>query len=611
MLLGRRRSRVSSRLPDPPRPLSQLGHEGSRHLRPERLPSAGRERTVTIRVIDLTPDTVQTIQQLGPALRRLDLSNLYLLELHEDMLKDLSGLQKLDVSYNELTEEGFPAAVKKLENLMEISAHYNNLSKIPKVFRRLKNLTRLKLGYNSLQNIEGVEKLRRLNVLVLDHNKVEKLGKELLGNLRKLEVLHCGFNQLKEIPTDIRHLKYLKDIDISNNRLSLLPKELFMLAHLEVVNASGNQISRVPSTLMRRKITKKRLAFVDLSENTVIKFPEHLILVTDKLDLSWNKIKSIQGNLIKKLDFDTDQVLHLHDNPVINPPAHICDCGLKAIMNYYQEGKAYMKVYQGLKVLVLGPQQSGKSSLVQSLVDQQPRLTDSEDTSVGVELYDMSIELPADEEPPNTPENITQNGEINGQTSDTESENESAKLPRPPAVKSLNLSIWDFSGHPFYRMSHYRFLEQPSLILLVFDLTKYNPDTFQDDIGTWLDWVIAKMNKLVVLPVGTHADKLPKSKVNVICEEVSNKLKEYVQNYRKSLEREIKRIEGREHISPSLSEQLKLYVNLLKVKCTINEQVMAVSSADLRGTEELLKQVERMALDKESFPEVEDLKFNI
>ncbi len=50
-----------------------------------------------------------------------------------------------------------------------------------------------------------------------------------------------------------------------------------------------------------------------------------------------------------------------------------------------------LKVYQGIRVLVVGSHQSGKSSLVQSLVDQQPRLVDSDHSTEGVEFDSTTL----------------------------------------------------------------------------------------------------------------------------------------------------------------------------------------------------------------------------
>jgi hypothetical protein len=63
-------------------------------------------------------------------------------------------------------------------------------------------------------------------------------------------------------------------------------------------------------------------------------------------------VQVIPSNLIKKLDWGTEQQLNVGENPLSNPPLEVCECGLRSIMQYFQEAKTDMKVYQGLKVRV-------------------------------------------------------------------------------------------------------------------------------------------------------------------------------------------------------------------------------------------------------------------
>lgn len=187
------------RAPPATMPMAQLGFEGSRHLEPDRLPSGRHERARTVRVIDLNQDTITSLKQIADGLRRLDLSSLKLETLSEELIECLSGLERLDIGFNRLTDESIPACFGKLENLIELSAHYNKLSSVPKTLRKLKNVSRLKLGHNQLDNLDGVERLRKLQVLVVEDNCLENVPREMYQNLKKLEMWHVGHNQLKVI----------------------------------------------------------------------------------------------------------------------------------------------------------------------------------------------------------------------------------------------------------------------------------------------------------------------------------------------------------------------------------------------------------------------------
>lgn len=280
---------------------------------------------------------------------RLDLSTLCLAKLNEEFIGSLLALERLDVSNNKLDEDSFPNVFKKLEKLVELNVQKNNLTVLPPVVKRLKELRRLKLGNNKLSSTEGIEKLKKLQILLLDSNYIESLPRDLYMNLKRLEIFHAANNRIKEIHVEIRFLRFLTDVNVSGNKLTSLPSELLLLPRLEVLNASGNHISRIPSINVKGKMSHK-LAHIDLSDNVLIKFPEHLLSMTDKLDICKNKIKSIPGSMLKKLDLSCGQELLIYDNPLINPPPDICDCGIRSIVQFFQEAKAEMKVYQGIKV---------------------------------------------------------------------------------------------------------------------------------------------------------------------------------------------------------------------------------------------------------------------
>ena len=330
-------------------PLAHVSFSGSRHSIPERIPSARREITVGLRIIDLNDEAVENVKRLGPTLRRLDMSSRSVARLNEDFVTSLEELEVLDLSYNEMTDDSFPPSFQKLKNLREVNLHYNKLTAIPKQIKRLKDLSRLKVGNNKIASTDGIERLKRLQILMLENNEVEFLPRELFSNLRKLEYFNCACNLLRDIHPDVRFLRQLKDVDLSGNRLTSLPPELFLLPRLEVLNASSNRITRVPTINVKARVHNK-LVCIDISENVIARFPEHLLSMTEKLDLCKNRIRSIPVSVLKKLDASSGQQLLLGDNPLLHPPADVCASGVRSIIQYFLEAKAGLKSYQGIKV---------------------------------------------------------------------------------------------------------------------------------------------------------------------------------------------------------------------------------------------------------------------
>jgi Leucine-rich repeat (LRR) protein len=330
-------------------PMELLGFEGSRHMIPERLPSARKERMVGVRVIDLNKSAYDGIMDSASTIKRIDLSELQLSKLQEDFIACLKELEKLDLAFNKLNDESFPNSFKKLEKLIELNLENNNITVLPPVLKRAKELKRLKLGYNKLATTEGLTKFKKLQILLLDGNQLESVPRDLYNQLKRLEILHMSKNHIKDIHIDVRYLRFLKDIDISGNKLTSLPSELLLLPRLEILNASNNQISRIPSFNVKGR-GERKIERVDISNNVLLKFPEHLLSMTSKLDICKNRIKTIPGSSLKKLDISSGQELLMHDNPLVSPPLDICECGIRSIIQYFQEAKAEMKSYQGIKV---------------------------------------------------------------------------------------------------------------------------------------------------------------------------------------------------------------------------------------------------------------------
>ncbi|XP_064639362.1 malignant fibrous histiocytoma-amplified sequence 1 homolog [Lineus longissimus] len=550
-------------------PLAHLGFAGSRHMHPERLPTMRFQKAVNLRLTDLSPESLENFHTLAPTLRRLELSHLGLKTIPKDILTNLEGLEALGLTRNSLGDNSFPDIIKNLKSLVDLKLDYNGLTNFPQNLQKLKTLQRLGLSQNQLKTVEGLEKLKRLTILVLDNNKLTSLFAEI-STMRRLEVCYCSNNLLSEVqPAAVKLLRHLRTVDISNNSITSLPPELFTLPHLDLLNASNNKINRLP-TITIRGVPKHVVKHIDLSENLIIRFPEHLLVMGKSLDISNNKISKIAGNTIRKLAWRTEKHVDLAGNPLIAPPIEICECGLRAMIGYFQELKTQMKSYQGMKLMVVGPSMSGKTSLVQSMMDEQPRVEDPEDRTIGIDVFEMPIET----------------------------------APEGDPSKPLNVSVWDYSGNSFYRFTHYYFLEQPNLILLTFDLSTYTKQKFEKLLDTWLQWVIAKTKHLVLIVAGTQMDKVKKGPTRVaqICKEALEGVNAYFACHFDFLDRAVKDIESRPTISPALSEQFKLYMQLKKLRLDIYPEVLATSAATLEGVADLQKAIQTWALNKDIFP---------
>ena len=80
-------------------------------------------------------------------------------------------------------------------------------------------ITELNCSYNQLTSLDGIEKLRNLEILYCYYNHLTSLRG--IENLRNLEVIWCYYNQLTSLE-EIENLRNLKELYCSNNQLTSL-----------------------------------------------------------------------------------------------------------------------------------------------------------------------------------------------------------------------------------------------------------------------------------------------------------------------------------------------------------------------------------------------------
>ncbi len=368
-------------------------------------------------------------------LTKLNLSDCGLTQIPKELLK-LTQLMELNLARNKLSNFN---GLDKLKNLTNLDLDSCNLTKIPEEVFELTNLTTLYLNTNDIQSIpQKISRLKKLTSLLLRSNKFIQFPLKIT-TLRNLQKLWLGNNLLKSLTKDISHLNNLISLELYNCNLSSFPTEILSLKNLSYLDLSNydfgnsdyiNSIHALPS------------------EITWLEKLENLFL---------------NNNQIKKLSKELPQlkILSLEGNPVAIPPPEIAiekdyedknsGGNIKRIKNYFKEleEKQVDYLYE-VKLLIVGEEKAGKSSLAEALSNPRYRFKDKQSTE-GIDILKWII--------PNEELNLT---------------------------RDVRLNIWDFGGQEIYHATHQFFLTKRSIYFLV---TEARKDPRHDDFYYWLNLI--------------------------------------------------------------------------------------------------------------------------
>ncbi len=205
---------------------------------------------------------------LSRSLEVLDLSGNLLASLESpSSISVLGGLTSLDLSHNRLAQITSVAALRGLSSLRSLRLDHNRLSRLPVL--PLPALTSLVLSHNELSGRLSpsriFHKTPALSHLLLDHNRIEDLPRQVFGNTTALTVLDLSDNRLRgDVPEPVRSLRRLQSFAISHNFLERLSG--LRLPALWRLQAAGNKLSNLSSAQLEGL---PALQVLDLSENSI------------------------------------------------------------------------------------------------------------------------------------------------------------------------------------------------------------------------------------------------------------------------------------------------------------------------------------------------------
>eukprot|EP00058_Branchiostoma_floridae_P022281 XP_002607771.1 hypothetical protein BRAFLDRAFT_82780 [Branchiostoma floridae] len=228
---------------------------------------------------------------------KLDLSNQGLTSIPDEVF-NITDLEILNVSNNKLTN--IPDAINRLQKLHWLDAERNMLRKLPRGICSLSNLEVLIVSNNELSSLPPeLAKMKKLTKLYIHDNylkeippvvcsmsNLEVLTVDELEQLQNLWYLSLSNNNLRTLPSTMRHLHNLREVYLRNNQFETLPEVLCELPEMEKLDIRNNQIARLPSSLHRA---------------------------------------------------DNLEDLKVAGNPLRYPPQYVCDHGTRAILIYLKQ----------------------------------------------------------------------------------------------------------------------------------------------------------------------------------------------------------------------------------------------------------------------------------
>ncbi|KAK7113399.1 malignant fibrous histiocytoma-amplified sequence 1 homolog [Littorina saxatilis] len=519
------------------------------------------------------------------SLRELDLAGNTLSTLPLDIAK-CRRIQRLDLSgkfYPRGQMKQFPDGVCFLFELTDLNLSWQQIERIPDEFGKLKHLQRLNLKGNHLlyvsPEISKCSKLQSVN-LAGALRLCSQIPAALFG-LEDLQALNLGDNFFTEIPEEVCGLCRLTSLVMQRNALLRLPDNLFQLRHLDHLELSENYLEALPPSVGHLK----RLTYLGLDRNRLKEIPDELCRVNSlvTLALGSNQLTKVPENIyhlskLKELMLENNKLtelpllldrleglletggLSLHGNYLRTPPQEICDQGVVPLFHFLKELRV-SEARHRRKMILIGAVKAGKTSLRHALMLGQSKLTAEHERTWVLERH----------------------------------------LWEPES--KLRVQILDFGGHHIYQAAHHMFLTPEALHVLVFDLSRYTSDRFDECVSNWLDAIMDRAPGATILMVGTHADLCSEDEVADRCEDVIRRIQKEESNKLRELNEEIDRsralLERPESIEARggkfgdigmerLQEKLSHLEKMLNTRSQLPDKVHVVSCAEgLAGVGEL------------------------
>ena len=316
-------------------------------------------------------------------------------------------------------------------------------------------LTELELNW--LRRVKWAKKL------MLAKNDFASLPSQMGNYLSNVVKLNLQYNSLKEFPRCLLELPSIEDLNLSYNKLQDIPEVHEWSNSLTVMDLSHNELSTLPLYCEAPNLKK-----LSLSHNKFRQVPMCVCSFTNLQFLELGDNPDILNLPMEMGRLQNLVELHLDNLKDLNDPPKPIRSNARHCITYLNQKLRSIRGYYRMKLMLVGKQKRGKTTLVARLQGKNVKESDDQST-VGIDVSEWRYS--------------------------------------PRAIgKPFTFNIWDFGGQEEYYATHQCFLTERSLYLLVWNIT--HGEEGVKELKPWLDNIALRAPHSRVIIVATHYDKV-------------------------------------------------------------------------------------------------------
>ena len=310
--------------------------------------------------------------------------------------------------------------------------------------------------------ISWLKRIHWVRKLLLAENDFQTLPPQMGNYLIHVTSINLQFNLLWEIPQCLLELPCIEDLNLSHNKLEKFPEVHEWASSLMVLDLSHNRLQSLP-----QYCKAPNLKHFSISHNKFRRVPKCICSFTslNTLELGHNvgivNLPLEMGRLENLITLDLEGLDDIND-----PPKSIRD-DTRHCIAYLNQKLRRTRGYYRMKLMLLGKQETGKTTLVARLQGKDVKRIQTQST-VDCSEWHFSPRF---------------------------------------GKKTFTFSIWDFGSQEQYYATYQCFLTERSLYLLVWNIT--HGEEGVRELKPWLDNIALRAPNSKVIIVATFYDKVP------------------------------------------------------------------------------------------------------